>query len=179
MVQVAKPMMMKATTPASGNVPIHESKIVRTVAIDSVPALAPTPVIAPTETCVVDTGKLLKLAASTKAAVIKLAVSPCADVSGVILWLIVSATRRDIKRPPAATAVAIAINEIVGLLPFATTINPANFGVSLTERAKQMVAAELMCARLIVLEMDARAAPAPWIAQASLVSITTSGVNVL
>ena len=69
----------------------------------------PTPEIAPTETCVVDTGTPRRVAPITMQAVTRLAVRACPSFIFEIFLLMVSATLRAWTSPPNAIAKAIAI----------------------------------------------------------------------
>ena len=80
---------VQASPIASGSVATQESKIERSDCQFKVPALAPTPAIAPTDTWVVETGRPNLLAISTKKVVIKLAVSPCVSSIRLTFWLMV------------------------------------------------------------------------------------------
>ncbi len=65
--------------------------------------------MAPTETCVVETGIPYLLAMTTSSPVTIFAANPWLWVIGDILWLIVSATFAALRSPPAAIPTATAI----------------------------------------------------------------------
>src|SRR4051794_20772997 len=66
---------------------------------------SPAPMIAPVETCVVETGKLFHDARKTSVAVVRLAVSDSGSGRGVSLRASVSSPLRPEINPPAAIAI--------------------------------------------------------------------------
>lgn len=88
------------TVAAAGRVTNQARMIPSMVRQRAAPESAPIPKRAPHETCVVETGIPQWEASNTIDAVAKLAASPCRGSSVVIPWLMVSATRRALNRPP-------------------------------------------------------------------------------
>src|SRR6059058_1979143 len=93
---------------ATGRVTSQESRIWDRTFLSAVPLINPMPVIAPTETWVVESGSPIGDALMTSAAVTILAVTACRSMQQIFL-LIVWATFRALSRPPIAIAIAIAI----------------------------------------------------------------------
>ena len=119
-----------------GSVSTHDIKIPETTRAFASRVISPIPNNEPTETCVVETGSPKRLASITRADVTRFAVSPCPGLSGVILWLIVIATRRAFNSPPMT--IAIATINIPNLMSnvFRTSRSATIFGVSFNPRAK-------------------------------------------
>ena len=111
----------------------------------ALPPVSPMPNKAPTETWVVDTGMPNSLAKITNKAVVRLADRPWAGVIGMILWLMVSATRRALNTPPNSIATAITTIVHCRLKPGASNNNAAILGVSLRPRAKHTAPALQKC----------------------------------
>src|SRR5690349_11644374 len=95
---------MAAIRAATGSVTSHEMTISRTFPHFTFfgSFAKPAPIIAPVETCVVETGSPAHEAADTSAAVVVLAVNDSARGSGVNFVAIVSNTFRAARTPPKA-----------------------------------------------------------------------------
>lgn len=75
---------------------------------------APSPKRDPQETWVVDTGSPNVEAIVTRQEVTRLAVNPCPWFIGVMRWLMVTATFRAFRNPPAAMAMPTATIPVEG-----------------------------------------------------------------
>jgi chromate transporter len=132
-----------ASRPATGRVTSHESTTSPTLPQRTARAsfLRPAPMIAPVETCVVETGRPNQEAALTSDAVARLAVNDSASGIGVSLRASVSRTRRPEAMPPIAIAIVTTANEstvacATSEAPRAAIPSAAIFGASFQPRAK-------------------------------------------